>query len=207
MITNGVIHSKSEVFALMFSDRFNTKFSISDNGIGLIQSMIRKEENFFYTPYSLKIEMETKKVFEDLNKNLKENLLIIFETLFYSSLKDREGLFDLLVKVVLQSKGYFRIHTENCQVIISNRMMDELLELGDLRSLIIKLHSSFQLGQLLDHEYKMKLAEQASRMKQRFINFYLKTVEKFSSDAKYSSIRFYKVRFRGVHIEVEIPNA
>ena len=44
-------------------------------------------------------------------------------------------------------------------------------------------------------------------MKLAFIQFYQNTAEKFSNDVKYSSIRFYNVRFRGVHIEVEIPNA
>ncbi|WP_321278821.1 hypothetical protein [Marinifilum fragile] len=207
LITNGVMHSNSETYALMFSDRFATKFSISDNGIGLSNSMLEKENTFYYTSNSLKKEISKIKSFDVKNERVLENLYVIFEVLYYSSLKDREGLFDLIVNVVLLGKGYFRIHTDNCQVVISNRMMNELIVLNNLRKEIVKLHSDMLLGLLSQEKFKENLTERTRNVKQAFIQFYIKALEKFSHDIKYSSIRFYGVRYRGVHIEVEIPNA
>ncbi|MBK7587902.1 MAG: ATP-binding protein [Bacteroidetes bacterium] len=50
LITNGVLHSKSNTFALMFVDKYKTKFSISDNGIGLEESIRTKMKPSYYTP-------------------------------------------------------------------------------------------------------------------------------------------------------------
>lgn len=207
LITNGVMHSKSETYALMFSDRYNTKFSISDNGIGFSKSMLDKKNTFCYTANSLKDKISKLNSFKIKDSKNLENLYIIFETLYYSSLKDREGLFDLMINVVLLGKGYFRIHTENCQIVISNRMMDELIVLDELRKKITNLHSESLLGHIEETDFEEKLIVISDRMQQAFLNFYQKSVDKFSNDIKYSSIRFYMVRFKGVHIEVEIPNA
>jgi hypothetical protein len=38
-----------------------------------------------------------------------------------------------------------------------------------------------------------------------FLKLYKNICDKYNNDFKYSSIRFYNVRFKGVHIEVEIP--
>ena len=39
-----------------------------------------------------------------------------------------------------------------------------------------------------------------------FLKLYSNLCDKYNNDYRYSSIRFYSVKFKGVHIEVEIPN-
>ena len=38
-----------------------------------------------------------------------------------------------------------------------------------------------------------------------FLELFQSTLKKYSEDVKFSAIRTYNVRFKGVHIEVEIP--
>lgn len=208
LITNGVLHSKSNTFALMFVNKFSTKFSISDNGIGLEKSMELKKESIFYIPNALKKELVAKhNDLSNIPKKILNDLYAIFETLYYSSLKDRKGIFDLMINVVLNSKGYFRLHTENCQVIISNRMMDELVILEKYRKIIYNIHNDYLLKVISEDDFKSALKENSAQIKAGFIDLFNKAISKYNSDIKYSSLRFFKVKFKGVHIEVEIPNA
>ena len=206
LITNGVLHSKSQTFALMFVDRFKTKFSISDNGIGFEASMEIKDPTFYYTYNDLRSILINRKRLANISDKILDNLYSIFETLYYSSIKERKGLFDLMINVVLNSKGYFRLHTENCQVIISNRMMDELNDLEINRKEIYELHNRYLLKLIDDSYYKNNLINLSIHMKTSFVKFFDKAIDKYNNDIKFSSLRFYKVKFRGVHIEVEIPN-
>lgn len=206
LITNGVLHSKSQTFALMFVDRFKTKFSISDNGIGFEASMQLKEPTFYYKYSDLKSILSQKKWNIVLSDRMANNLYSIFETLYYSSIKERKGLFDLMVNVVLNSKGYFRLHSENCQVIVSNRMMDELIELETCRKLIYELHNKYFIKKIDFFSYKTELINLSKEMQNKFVVFFEKSITKYNNDIKFSSLRFYRVTFRGVHIEVEIPN-
>lgn len=207
LITNSVLHSGSNAYALMFVDRFNTKFSISDNGHGFSFSMQKKVSTFYYEPFEVKKELEGKIKISNISSEIHENLFTILETLYFSSLKDRQGLFDLMITVVLNSKGYFRIHNDNCQIVISNRMMDELEELQHLRMKISQTHNSFHLSVIDKSEWETILKEISQDMKAAFISFCEKAVVKYNDDIRYSSLRFFKVRFRGVHVEVEIPNS
>ena len=103
LITNGIMHSGSDVYALMFSDKFSIKFSISDNGVGLHNSLKKKVNDEYYKRFEL-----WNKIFErtKLQQNtLTESLVAIFETLFYSMIKKRLGLFDLMVNVVNHYSG------------------------------------------------------------------------------------------------------
>jgi len=206
LITNGVIHSGSNTFALMFVDRYKTKFSISDNGIGLRTSMNAKIATFYYKPLLLTITLTKQTAISNISEKILQNLYAIFETLYYSSLRDRRGLFDLMINVVLNSKGYFRIHTENCQVIISNRMMDELNELSSYRNEIYSMHSKFFLKLIDQKQYEESILKLSDLIRSSFIKLFKKSEEKYNSDIKYSALRFFRVTFRGVHIEVEIPN-
>lgn len=206
LITNAVLHSKSNAFALMFVDRFKTKFSISDNGVGLEYSMRSKNTTFYYSLNSLKDILQKQSSLSKISPAILNNLYTIFETLFYSSLKDRHGLFDLMINAVLNCQGYFRLHFENSQITISNRMMDELKKLGHIREEIYQLHISHQLNQINEKDWKEKLRIKSQEMQESFVEFYNKTVKKYSEDIIYSSLRFYRVKFKGVHIEVEIPN-
>lgn len=206
LITNAVLHSKSNAYALMFVDRYRTKFSISDNGVGFEESMKTKEATSYYTPNQLRNELIQYPALETVSQQILENLFTIFETLYYSALKDRHGIFDLMINVVLGSHGYFRVHNNNSQIIISSRMMKELKDLAEIRKHIYDIHISFLLGQLDKESWSLELAQKSEQLRYSFVSFYKKAIDKYSHEIKYSSLRFFKVKFRGVHIEVEIPN-
>ncbi len=206
LITNGVLHSKSNTFALMFVNKFSTKFSISDNGIGFEESLNSKNESFIYKPLELKNKLGSFKIL-NVNDKVLNNLNYIMETLFFSSLKDRRGLFDLMTSVVLNSNGYFRLHSNNAQIIISNRMRDELKELSSLRNTLFDLHKNIAINKIDDERYNGEMISIKNNILEFFVKFYHNLCNKYNNDFKYSSIRFYNVRFKGVHIEVEIPTA
>lgn len=206
LITNSVLHSGSTAFALMFVDRYRTKFSISDNGVGFAGSMKKKEPTPFYQTDVLKKHLSQKVNLRNIPNAITENLFTILDTLYYSSLKDRHGLFDLMLTVVLNGNGYFRIHSENSQLIISNRMIDELHQLDVLRSKIYELHVQKDLEQINSSQWEIEIKKLSNQMFSSFVVFCDKSLAKYSSDIKFSSIRFFPVKFRGVHIEVEIPN-
>ncbi|MFT0467777.1 hypothetical protein [Bacteroides thetaiotaomicron] len=206
LIANGVMHSGSNVFALMFVDRFKTKFSISDNGIGFKESLAKKENTYFYQYGKLTNRINTCDFNSQIPEKIKADLYAIFEALYYSMLKDRSGLFDLMCNVVLKCKGYFRLHTENAQVIISNRMESELAQLYDIRNTILMLHRNYEHNKIDKKEYINLIIEYSDKSLQSFIDFFANLLRKFNKDIIYSSIRINRVVFRGVHIEVEIPN-
>lgn len=204
LITNGVLHSKSNTFALMFVNKFSTKFSISDNGIGFEESLKSKRETFLYKPNELKNKLDKIK-FIKVDSKILNNLNFILETLYFSSLKDRRGLFDLMASVVLNSNGYFRLHTDNAQIIISNRMRNELSELNLLRNKLFYYHKMILINKINDDSYNKKMILIKNEILNYFVEFYINLCDKYNNDFKYSSIRFYNVKFRGIHIEVEIP--
>jgi len=207
LITNGVLHSKSNVYALMFLDRYRTKFSISDNGIGLFKSLMEKSDSFYYTKFSFSNEMLQSNDFSlNVDENLKKNLFSIFETLYYSMLKNRKGLFDLMCNVVLNCNGYFRLHNEASQIIVSQRMADSLNKLSVIRSEILDIHYT-NLWDNDKNKYTHELTEVVTRLRSIYKFFVVSTIEKYNNDIKFSSIRFYEVKFKGVHIEIEIPNS
>ncbi|MEZ5017283.1 MAG: hypothetical protein R2800_09550 [Flavipsychrobacter sp.] len=206
LITNSVLYSGTDTFALMFVDRFSTKFSISDNGVGFENSMAKKSSLPYYLFGDLIADLEKNSVIRAIPKLILRNLFVVLEVLYYSSLKSRRGLFDLMMNVVLNSNGYFRIHCENSQLIISNRMKDELYTLNNIRTSIYKLHTDREFQKITVEECERKIKEYTTPMKAAFITFYERLAGKYTEDIKYSSIRFYKVKFRGVHLEVEIPN-
>ena len=206
LITNGVLHSKSNTFALMFVNKFSTKFSISDNGIGFQESLKSKTANFIYKPFELKNKIDDVGILK-VNSKILENLHVIFETLYYSSLKDRRGLFDLMISVVLDSKGYFRLHSDNSQIIISNRMNKELMELSTLRNKLFNFYENMLVNAIKDNRYEAEMIKVQKDIMSCFVRLYKNICDKYNNDYRYSSIRFYNVKFKGVHIEVEIPNS
>lgn len=205
LITNGVIHSGSTTYAMMFVDKYRTKFSISDNGIGLRNSLDTKRNfPFYYTSREFRNSLSPKKT--SFSKYYIDNLIDIFETLFYSSLKEREGLFDLMINVVINSNGYFRLHTDNCQIIISNRIFKYISSLYDIRKHILFTHNLFEVSKLSQSDHKIKILDYKQKIQAVFQQMFNRTIEYYSEETRFSSIRFYHVKFRGVHIEVEIPN-
>ncbi len=203
LITNGIVHSKSDVFALMFSDRYAMKFSISDNGIGFAASLKNKENDTL------------KELKEELYKKAKRNpdddpridaMVAIFEALFYSMVKERLGLFDLMINVVNHYYGYFRIHDSCSQIIFSARLGMELEGLENIRNNIRKNYiDKIFNGSITDKEFEEKKKYQVKEGYKLFVNLFQNTLEQYSKDVIFSSIRMFNVRFKGVHIEVEIP--
>lgn len=207
LITNGVLHSKSNVYALMFLDKYKTKFSISDNGIGLYSSLTEKKDCFYYSKFVFTDEiLRSKQIKLNVDENIKNNLFAIFETLYYSMLKNRKGLFDLMCNVVLKCNGYFRLHNENSQIIISHRMVNDLSQLFQMRNEVLEIHYKFLFENDLE-KYENDLTNIIPRLKDLFAKFVFNTIDKYNNDVKFSSIRFYEIKFKGVHIEVEIPNS
>ncbi len=205
LITNGVIHSKSTTYAMMFSDKYQTKFSISDNGIGLFKSLQNKQENLPYYYNGEELKDTINKDEHKFNSIYLDNLLNIFEVLYYSSLKERRGLFDLMINVVINGNGYFRLHTEYCQIIISNRNFKFLDSINDIREQIFDFHQIFELENEAEDKRQLVIDKLKDSMKYEFIQFITNTLNYYSNETRYSSIRFFPVKFKGVHIEVEIP--
>lgn len=205
LITNGVLHSKSNTFALMFVNKFATKFSISDNGIGLTESLKSKVADSLYDPLELKSELDKIKSLS-INNKILENFNYIIETLYFSSLKDRKGLFDLMLSVVLESNGYFRLHSENSQIIISSRMANSLHKLSELRATLFQIHREILVNGERNNIREDMIAIK-NNIKQNFIYLYQNICDKYNNDYRYSSLRFFNVKFKGVHVEVEIPNS
>lgn len=207
LITNGVLHSKSDAFVLMFSDKFKTKFSISDNGIGLYESLFNKKDaGGYYVKFELLKSLSDSFPLK-IDYKIKNSVLILFETLYYSMLKDRQGLFDLMCNVVLECSGYFRLHTDNAQIIVSARMLSELSKLYETRSQILNLHHSLLFGKIKSQDFKESMSNLKETCKKQMIELAGSIFKKYSEDTRFSSLRIFEVRFKGVHIEVEIPNS
>lgn len=206
LIANGVFHSKSNTYALIHSDFYNHKFSVADNGIGFEKSLNSKSDNIFYELNKLRVLLDSHKKSIKIPEPFLYNLITIFEVFYYSILKDRIGLIDTILNVVLQFKGYFRIHSENCQIIISNRYKDTLNKIFNIRDEIIIKHDELLLGKITNEERDEKVKELAKNAFDVLNIFYLEIINNYVEDVKFSSIRFFSTKFKGVHIEFEIPN-
>lgn len=207
LITNGVLHSKSDAFVLMFSDKFKTKFAISDNGIGLYESLNNKEDTSkFYVKFELLKSLSGSFPFK-IDEKIKNSILILFETLYYSMLKDRQGLFDLMCNVVLDCSGYFRLHTDNAQIIVSARMLNELYNLYQTRLQILNAHHSLLFGKIKNEDFIETMTNLKEICKKQISELAGSIFKKYSEDTRFSALRIFEVRFKGVHIEVEIPNS
>ena len=207
LITNGVLHSESNTYVLMFTDRFKSKFSISDNGKGLYNSLTEKDVSDinYYKKFEIFDELKNVNIL-NINEQIENSLLAIFETLFYSMLKDRNGLFDLMCNVVLNCKGYFRLHNENAQIIISARMLEELEKLYLNRQNIKSVHNKLLFEELTKIEFDTEISLIVEKVKMEFVELAKSIFKKYTVDTRYSSIRLFDVKFKGVHVEVEIPN-
>lgn len=205
LITNGIMHSGTDVFALMYSDKYSIKFSISDNGMGLYNSLNGKKEN--ENKYYKKFEL-SKEIFNSTSltpNTLTQSLVSIFETLFYSMTKKRLGLFDLMVNVVNRFSGYFRLHNECSQIIFSSRLSKELVALEQVRNGIRNLYFKKECKGIEEEEFDAKIKVLISEGKSLLLGLFQNTLKKYSDDIRFSAIRTFNVRFKGVHIEVEIP--
>lgn len=204
LITNGLIHSKSEVFIMMFSNRFKTSFSISDNGIGLFNSISIKKSNEFYENMAVFNQLKKEVKFK-MSDNVQASAFAIFESLYYSILKDRQGLFDLMCNVVINCNGYFRLHNDYVQIIVSSRLNDELNELCKIRNKIIEIFNETRWDIISEHESNSKMKILSKKAKTMIVLLAKNIFLKYSEDTRFSAIRIFNVQFKGVHIEAEIP--
>ena len=205
LIANSLVHSDSDCFLSFHTNKFKTAISISDTGIGLYDSLHRKKTqrgvyNLAELSNTLKNQITIK-----LEDRVKNNFLSIFEALFYSCLKDRRGLFDLMCSIVLQGHGIFRIHNYSVQLIISSKLDNELKQLYDIREVIFKNLISLKNKEGGSKETMKTLNDLSEKAKQLFMNLFTKVTMNYSNDIHYSSVRFFNVEFKGVHIEAEIP--
>ena len=85
-------------------------------------------------------------------------------------------------------------------------MRDQLIPLHNLREAIYEYHNKHELNLIDEDNYNKSISYLFNQSIQLFCEFYSSVQDKFHLDIQYSSVRFYNVKFRGVHIEVEIPN-
>lgn len=204
LITNGLFHSESDTYVMMFSNRYKISCSISDDGIGLYPTISKKEPTAYYRPLEVYQELQ-QKVTLRMSTEVQRCAFTIFETFYFSMLKNRQGLFDLMLNIVLNCKGYFRMHYDSVQIIVSARMLPQLEELQTIRNKIARAHSRQNFGQLGESEFTTEMKVHAAEAKNAILSLALNVFQKYSQDIQYSAIRMFAVKFRGVHIETEIP--
>ncbi|PWS33384.1 hypothetical protein [Pedobacter paludis] len=204
LITNGIFHSGSDVYMMMFSNRFKTSCSIADIGVGLFDTIMAKEKTAYYNPGGL-MGILSQKITVSMAPVTQKCAFSIFETFYYSMLKDRQGMFDLMLKVVIRCQGYFRLHYDNVQIIVSSRMLNELSMLQEIRTGIWRCHSWFLLNPELSDEYHQQMLSLSDQGQKAIISLAEGIFRNYTQDVQFSAIRIFQVRFKGVHVEAEIP--
>lgn len=192
---NSLIYSdEEEVVYIWHSGPKEIILSISDFGKGFYSSLSTKSDSENYNKLELFNHLKDLEGIKVLEKNFKQDLLSIYEALFFSSLKLREGLIDIILIIILEVDGKIRIHNNSTQVIFtSNRNSDFFKELKKIRIEILK---------------KLYINESISNLKLKLIDLFIQnfkiTFSQISENINYSPIRFYKTVMPGVHIEVEL---
>ena len=123
---------------MMFTNQYKTTFSISDCGKGLYNTISTKTEDKYYKSLSL-YNILKQNMYCKVNESFEKSAYSIFETLYFSTLKHRRGLIDLIINVANNYNGTFRIHNVNVQIIISSRMFNEIEPIIALREDILDL--------------------------------------------------------------------
>ena len=83
-------------------------------------------------------------------------------------------------------------------------MINELMPLYELRRKIIEIHNRYSFNIIDEPDFNTKMTLFAEQCKDKFQQLAITILEKFSEDTRFSAIRIFDVKFRGVHIEVEI---
>lgn len=203
LITNSLLHSDADCFVTLHTNRYRTAISISDSGIGLYESISKKVETLYYKRMSLFNSIKIPH--DNLSENIQKYTYSIFETLYFSCLKDRKGLFDLVCSIVLDGHGVVRIHNFSVQLIISSKVENELLKLNEIRKKIYKIHLQLRDNNNDEINKENELLNLSNNAKEIFSNLFKKIFKGYTNDIRFSSVRFFDSEFRGVHIEAEIP--
>ncbi|MBN1971819.1 MAG: hypothetical protein JW870_20840 [Candidatus Delongbacteria bacterium] len=195
LIENGIIHSGSEVFSSIFSSNKRSIISVADIGIGFEASLGNKSESEFPLTkfYILNHFKKEKKYIKNFH-----NCYIIFDALLFSLNRNRHGLIDVILEYPTQENGYSRIHDTDLQIVISNRYFNIIDEIKQLRKKIIKAFTNNMPSVELQSLF-LKGAELLIELCERIIDNY-------NIEINVSSIRKFKTRFPGVHIECELKN-
>lgn len=134
--TNAIMYSKSYSFTYIATDRFGTKASISDSGIGFEKSFVNDKK-----------ALEMNHLFADYDSKF-HNFLIIMSALNYSYKKHvndkRKDLWTLKTEIV-QNNGILRIHYKNTLVIFSFKRCKkcEIKLEGDIAPCVRCLYNDF----------------------------------------------------------------
>jgi hypothetical protein len=204
LITNGLIHSYSDAYAMMFTNQYKTTFSISDCGRGLYDTISTKPDDKFYKSLILFNILKQNKYCK-INEAFEKSAYSIFETLYFSTLKHRRGLIDLIINVVNKYNGTFRLHNVNVQIIVSSRMYNEIEPIITLREDILDLWNKKKFKMIEQKDFEKEMIEKSELAFNLFVVLAESIFKKYSEDIKFSSIRFFNINFNGVHIEAEIP--
>lgn len=205
LISNSLIHSDSDCFVSFHSNRFKTAISISDTGIGFYKSLYSKkhgEHNYRF----LELSNSFKKITAlKLTEDVKNNFFSIFEALYYSCLKNRRGLFDLICSIVLKGHGIFRIHNFSSQLIISSKLESELNQIYSFREEIFEYYLRLKRNNDEKDLIEKNLSALSTKTKEAFFSLASKVINNYTNNVQYSPVRFFNIEFKGVHIEAEIP--
>ena len=110
-----------------------------------------------------------------------------------------------MCSIVLNGHGIFRIHNYSVQLIVSSKLDNELKQLFELREKIFRNLINLKANENNKQETQTEIKSLSDGAKQIFLNLFSKVINNYSKDIQYSSVRFFNVEFKGVHIEAEIP--
>lgn len=190
-ISNGILHSDSITWAISQTTpgKFSkTMLSIVDVGIGFEESFARKGQKTIVLNESLK---------RGIYKKDLRDFFFIMEAIYYSLIKKRRGLIDFIFDVAIN--GTVRIHYQSTQVLFTQRIIFQSTKLYECRQKIKKEYTknyskeNSSLKKATIEEAKLKIFD--------LINILLNLQ---TNDKKYSSIRIYDIKFKGVHIEFQL---
>lgn len=196
-ISNGMIHSESITWAIAQTTsgrNSKTVLSVADVGIGFEKSLQKNS----IAPIILN---ESKKL--NLYKSYLHDFFLIMESLYYSITKKRAGLIDLILNVADKKKGTVRIHYNSTQVLFTPRIINNNRKLIKYREDILGIYKYSQ-NEEIDYIGKEIILSEARKEIMGLSQFLLYLLR---NDKNYSPIRLFQVKFKGVHVELEIPRS
>ena len=205
LITNSLFHSDSDCFVFLQANRFKISYGVADIGIGFNESMVKKEDTPFYKKEEVTQLLECIKI-PHITEEVRKDIFSVFSALYFSLLKAREGLIDLIFDIVLNFNGSFHIHNVSSRITFSTNHQKEIQALYDLRVDIYNSLMENNVESLNDFKNE-QLINNIKKIRLLLVAIAQSYVEEFNKDLRNSSLKVYKTKFPGVHIEVEIPNS
>ena len=97
------------------------------------------------------------------------------------------------------------MHNECSQIIFSSRLSKELEPLEQTRNEIRNLYFQKEFKKVDETKFDAEIKFLISKGETLLLELFQSTLKKYSDDIRFSAIRTFNVRFKGVHVEVEIP--